>query len=446
MDNRFQRFSAIEHGLILLCFAVCLAGALLLPVDQCPDEQARLLLTEWIVKTGTLPTGNEPEVMIPGWGYSYALYPYLSSMIGAVFVKVAMLFTSSDCVLLVAARMGSILSVTVCCCFCLRLGHKLFEKRFSAILFASVVCFLPQVMFLGMYQNNDALSLCAVSIMLYFFAEGYDSKWPVKSCVGLAVGFSLGLLSYYPVYGWILVGAMFCILSVLTDPEIPDKGRFIAKRAALAVGICLLLAGWFFLRNAFLHNGDFLGFVSEQRSRASMREQGHVLYDYVCYRSKGMSISQFLRFKDYEWIRMSAKSFIGVFGYMVYYLPSAQYVVFCSLFLFGLLTSFATLLRGRSHRRERFLMLVMTASVGINFALHFWQSYARDYQPQGRYIITVIFPLAYMLAYGIDKTFGTVVNPRPGKSAALHPAAALTVVWLALFAWACLGTMTKMLP
>lgn len=439
-------FSAIEVLLILLCFSVCLTGALLLPVDQCPDERGRLLLTDWIVKTGTLPTGNEQEVMIPGWGYSYALYPYLSAIVGAIFERVAVCFIDSPRILLAASRMCSVLSVTFCCFFCLRLGHRLFEKRGSALLFASVVCFLPQVMFLGMYQNNDSLSLFAVSMMLYYLIDGYDRKWPVRSCVGLAVAFSVGLLSYYSVYGWLLMGAVFCVLAVLFDPEIPDKGRLILKRAALIAGICLLLAGWFFIRNALVHNGDFLGFASEQSSRESMQAQGHALYDYACYRGQGMSISQFLRFRDCEWFRISVMSFIGVFGYMIFYLPSAQYGVTCSLFLFGLLGFLAVRRRGRPCRRDGLLMIVMAASVGINIALHFWQSFARDYQPQGRYIITAILPLAYMLAYGVDRTSVTVPSPNFGKSAALRPAAVLTLVWLALFAWACLGTMTKMLP
>jgi hypothetical protein len=97
-------------------------------------------------------------------------------------------------------------------------------------------------------------------------------------------------------------------------------------------------------------------------------------------------------------------------------------------------------------RRYGLLMLVMLVSGGINFALHFWQSYARDYQAQGRYIITLILPLAFMLAYGMDKTSLAVQEPRPGKAAELNPAAILTVLWLILFAWAAIGTMSKMLP
>ena len=173
----------VRRVLLISVFCICLTGALLLPVNQCPDEEGRLLLTEWMVRTGSLPTGNEAEVMIPDWGFSYALRPYLSAMIGAVFVRAVSFLTENSRVLLAAARMCSVLSVTVCCGFCLRLGKHVFDKTASALLYAVIVCFVPQVLFLGMYQNNDALSLAAVSAMVCYFAEGREAHWPLRSCL-----------------------------------------------------------------------------------------------------------------------------------------------------------------------------------------------------------------------------------------------------------------------
>ena len=445
-------FSAKEGLLILLVFCICLTGAQLFPVDQCPDEYLRSRLIVWMVEKGTLPTGDELETMAlcppPGdnYGFSYALRPYLSSMISAVFVKAAMLFSDSDSVLLLAARFGSVLSVTGCFWFCIRLGHRLFDKRNSAILFAVLVCFLPQVMFLGMYHNNDALSLFAVCMMLFFLVEGYAQQWPIKCCVGLAVGFSIGLLSYYSIYGWILMCAVFCIVSVVTDRKIVDKGRLIFKREGLIGGICLLLAGWFFIRSALIHNGDFLGIAYEEVSRAHVESLGYRLFQYICYRRDGLSIPEFIRLGDYGWLRTTAQSFVGTFGNMTLFLPMFLYGIYFTIFVLGLLRFLAVLIHKRMCRRDSLLMLVMLVSGGINFSLHLWQSYARDYQAQGRYIITLILPLAYMLTYGLDQATVAVQNSRSEKAVELNPAAVLAVLWLILFAWAALGTMKKMLP
>ena len=463
MDQR-KHLSAKEYLLVLLVFCVCLTGALLLPISQCPDEPGRRLLSDWIVRTGTLPTGDEPATKLMlwedlnapvltvtndsgynGWGFSYALRPYLSSLVGAAFERMALCFTDSPRILLASSRMCSVLSVSLCCMFCLRLGHRLFDRRSSAVLFAALVCFLPQVQFLGMYQNNDSLSLCAVSMMLYYLIEGFDLGWPVRSCVGLGISFSLGLLAYYSVYGWLLMGALFFAAAVLNDSGTLGKRRLFFTRSALILGICLLLAGWFFVRNAVLHHGDFLGIASEKISRAHMQEQGYVLYRFICYRDEGMSVTQFLRFMDYEWFRMTVESFIGVFGYMLIYLPKSQYGIYYTVFIGAIILFFVIVLRQKAIRRDRLLMRMMLFASMITVFLHFWQSYARDYQPQGRYVITLILPLAFMLAYGLDKTPAAFHTPWPGKAARAEPAAVLTVLWLALFAWAAFGTMRTML-
>lgn len=463
--NQCKPLSAKEYLLVLLVLCVCLTGALLLPISQCPDEPGRRLISDWIIRTGTLPTGDEPATQLMlwadlnapvltvrddsgynGWGFSYALRPYLSSIVGAAVERIALCFTDSPRILLAASRMCSVLSVTFCCFFCLRLGHRLFDKQGAAALFAALVCFLPQVQFLGMYQNNDSLSLCAVSMMLYYLIEGFDLGWPVRSCVGLGISFSLGLLAYYSVYGWLLMGALYFASAVLSDSEALGKKRLFFNRLILIIGICVLLAGWFFIRNACLHNGDFFGIASEKVSRAHMQEQGYVLYRYICYRDEGLSITQFLRLTNYEWLRMTVESFIGVFGYMLIYLPKIQYGIYYTVFFGAIILFFIILLHQKVVRRDKLLMLMMLFSGIITVFLHFWQSYARDYQPQGRYIITLILPLAFMLVYGLDKTTVAVQNPRSGKAAELNPAAVLTVVWLILFAWSVLGTMSKMLP
>ncbi len=451
LDNQKRLLTSLEYGLILLCFFICLTGALMLPTEQCPDEVHRSALIQYMFHHGRLPTGDEEETLslsslCPNYGFSYALRPYLPSIIGALFMRTAAVFTDSPSVLLLAARLCSVLSVTGCCCFCLLLGRRLFGRRSSAILFAVLVCFLPQVMFLGMYHNNDAPSLFAVCMMLYFLVDGYSRRWPVSCCVGLAVAFSIGLLTYYSIYGWILMSALFCVVSVLMDRGIPDKRGLILKRTLLVSVLCLLFAGWFFVRNAMLHDGDFLGIAYEEVSRARVEAMGFPLHQYECYRRDGFSLLEFFCRKDYDWLRKSAQSFVGIFANMTLYLPMGLYGVYAAVFAFGALLTLSVLIRRRPCRRDALLLSVMTVSVGINIVLHFWQCYARDYQPQGRYAISTIVLLGYLLAYGLDSV--TVVVDGTEKKEpplTLQPAAVLTVVWLLLFAEAFFGTMTKML-
>ena len=460
--KRARRFSALEWGVVLLVFVICATCAFLLPPDSGPDEAGRKLVADWIYANDRLPTGDElgtrlmhwedtgaPEPTIEpgwdrdGWGFSYALRPYLSGIINAAFMKAASLMGGSARALLAASRMCSVFSIALCCFFCLKLGNRLFEKRASAILFAVIVCFLPQVMYLGMYLNNDSLALLAVSVVLYYFVEGYDLKWPVRSCVGLALGFSIGFLSYYTVYGWLLTTAVFCVVAVCTDPDIRDGRRLLAERAALVAAVCAALAGWFFVRNMMLHDGDITGIRSEATAREEMRALGYRLFDFVCSRDEGMSVAEFVRLRGAEWLWKTAQSFVGLFDYMLLYLPKRQYAIYFAALAAVIPAFLVSLRRNGLPRRDRLLLRVMLISGAITVAMHFWQSYARDYQPQGRYVITLIFPLGYMAARGLE-TLSAPLASRRGARAGQLPAAACAALWLVLFTWAFFGTMARM--
>lgn len=444
-ENIYRHFSVTEYCLIFLCFSFCLSGALLLPVNQCPDEAGRILLSDWICRTGRLPTGLEKETVIPGWGFSYALRPYLSSILGAAFKSFVVLFTDSPRALLAASRMCSVLAITGTCIFCLLLSRLLFVRRSSAVLFASLVCFLPQVIFLGMYQNNDSLSLLSVTMMLYFMIDGRNRKWSITSCSGLAIAISIGLLSYYSIYGWIVMCVVFCIVSVLLDDGIADKEAFILKRVVLISLLCILLAGWFFIRNYLVHDGDVFGLSSELRSREYFRSFGGVVFDYVSLRDNGLGVVDFFQFRNYEWIRVTVCSFVGVFGYLNLFLPENQYRCYFSVLAFGVLLALIVFICQKKNRKIGLFVLTLVLSVGITIALHAFQSYIRDYQPQGRYIISAALLMAYVIVYGVDRINFSKWQAL-AKSNILHPTVVLTLIWLSLFVWAFFGTMVKMIP
>lgn len=426
------RWTWAEFAVVGLVFVVCMAGAATIPVKHCPDEAGRLQLVQWMVNTGTLPTGYEPQVTMYDWGFSYALRPYLASMISAVFARVAMLFSSSEGVQLVAARLTSVLSATVCAIYLVKLGRRTLRRRMSAALLAVLVCFLPQVAYLGMYQNNDVFGLMAVTVMLYYFVEAYQTRWSLRSCVGMAAGMSVGLLAYYSIFGWILVVGAACAVTVAQDDRLDDPRGVLTRRLALVLGICLALAGWFFVRNALLHEGDFLGLASEYRSRERYLAQGAELVDYVNLREQGFSLPGFLLRNGGEFFWMTARSFVGTFGHMIFYLPLVRYGIYYTLIAEGVVLSVVEWLRRRPERSGRLLMRVMLCGSGITLALHTWASYARDYQPQGRYVITVMLLLGYAMAFGVDRTERRLAVP-------------LAATWLLLFAMSCVDTMSQML-
>ena len=440
-QNNTRPLRWIERALVCAVFLICLAGAFLLPPELCPDEKARQLLSTWMYQNNTLPTGDELETIIDSWGFSYALRPFLSAIIAALCMRVTSVVTTAPLALLVVSRLVSILSVTTCCVYCLRLGHRLFQSEGTAILFATFVCFLPQVLFLGMYQNNDALALAATTAMLYYLVLGSDSDWSRKSLLGLGVSLSVGLLSYYTAYPWLLAGSLYFVLSLLRDRRTTDA-RTLLMRLGIVFGTCCLLAGWFFVRNACLHGGDPFGIAWESESRARMARLGFDVYTPCPPIRQGMNLIEFFLIADCYFIRLTLLSCVGVFGNMDILMPWWLYNTYFAYIIARLLFYPLAHTRHRPSAVQLRLTYTMLLSVVISFALHAWQSYARDFEPQGRYVIEVALFVGYLISYGTDVVlapFGEALHARLHSTAkssmvrhVAQPAIILSSVWIAL--------------
>ena len=421
-----QKLSIIQIALIACVFVFCTAGAVLIRRDYCPDESIRQMLTEWIFRHQALPTGNEPELIMPGWGFSYALYPYLSSVINAFFMGIVSLLCPTDGMFLLASRMCSVLSVTGFCLYSCRLGNLLFKSRPAAALFAVIAVFLPQVMFLGMYQNSDSLALMSLCMVVFYFLSGYRSGWSVKDCLGLAVSVSIALLSYYSIYGWLLVFGVGFAACCLGKKE--TRGLFL-RRSALILGVVLVLAGWFFIRNAVLHDGDFLGLSTAEKHRNDYIARGNALMAGSFRPSDAAGNTPLKAFlKDQcGWLRLTVRSFIAAFGYMNIFLTSPEYYFYYLVFGLGCILYLVFLVRGAVPVEQRRLFLLLALSGLLTFALSYWQSYTSDWQPQGRYVISCIIALSYMISWVSDR-----LSLRAGNRKSL-PAVFLSVLWIGMF-------------
>ena len=137
-----------KYMLIFGFFCISFGTSIFLKTEHAPDEAMRMLIPEYIVSHHTLPNGMEESVRHPLWGFSYALYPYLTAIISSVFMAITSLFTKSSAALLTAARLTSVLSGTGTLIVVFLIGEELFERRESALLGGIFVGFLPQFVFL----------------------------------------------------------------------------------------------------------------------------------------------------------------------------------------------------------------------------------------------------------------------------------------------------------
>jgi uncharacterized membrane protein YiaA len=276
--------------------------------------------------------------------------------------------------------------------------------------------------------NNDALAILSTSLIVWFWIRGIESNWDIKACVGLAVSISICALSYYNAYGFILCSI---ILFFITAP----KDKKLIKNTLIIVGIVALLAGWWFIRNAVLYDGDFLGMRSmdacaEAHAWPEVRPSAH-----TTPMSQGMSIFDMLIHTT--WILSVGRSFIGKFGGMNVTMPMWTYPFAIVFFLVGFVLLFKNERKAFSFRTDKegkkyaLLTWIMVLAAIIPNLLSMYNSYASDYQPQGRYSLPMIIPFFYFIAIG----YGSVLRKSKNEERNVMIMVAGCVIFALLAYW-----------
>lgn len=406
MDKIIEFYKKHKSAIIAI-FLVCLfcyyfIWTISQPFNSCPDEGMKWDICKYIFENNKLPKGDEQTIRNPIWGISYAFQPILTYMICTVFMKVASIFTINQFLLVVAARLVSILSMTLSIYFVIKISDKLFkDKEIYKILFVVFIAFQPITAFLASYINNDSTAVLATTMIIYLWILGLESNWKTKHCVllGLAIGFCA--LTYYNAYGYILCSIILCLVSVTSNKM---KAKDIWKKILIVGLIAIAFAGWWFVRNAILYNGDFLGINAQNECGDK-----YALHDYkpstrLTLQKEGKSLIYMIVEK--EWLNTTAVSFIGVFGYHTIMMSTKIYYCYLAIWVIGAigcLINFKELFIYKKEEKNKYLLnYIFVASIIIPILLSMYYSYASDYQPQGRYIMGIIVPFTYFLVKGIE--------------------------------------------
>ena len=171
------------------------------PFGNPPDEYNRYLIPEYIVEHGTLPNGYDEEIRIPGYGFSYGFQPILPYMLQGYTMRLVHCFTESESALLYTGRAVNLFLGFLMAAVVLQLAKKWFRDERFQWLFASLVTFLPQSIFLHTYINTDSCCMLSIAIMLYGLTLGLKSGFTRRTSIILSLGIILCALSYYNAYG-----------------------------------------------------------------------------------------------------------------------------------------------------------------------------------------------------------------------------------------------------
>jgi hypothetical protein len=392
------------------------------PFNVSPDEGMRYKIVEYLVQHNFhLPHGGDPEIRDALWGISYAFNPILAYQLAAVPAKVVSLLTKDAFAILVAARMVNVALGSGMALLVSRIGKRLFGGC-KGWMFAFLVMFLPGVLFVFSYVNNDGLALFSTALMILMWVRSLEDDWSWKTCTGLAIGVSLCALSYYNAYGVLLCSVVMFGITILLCREQKGDIRFLVTRGAVIIGIVLVLAGWWFVRSYMIYDGDILGMrasseYAEAYARWDLKPSNRVPMSDV------MSLPGMVFFVPgqwaHNWLVTVLVSFVGTFGYMTIFMPFFLSVIYISFIVVGLACVLLALKKtfwlggfGKVWRREGVFHWCMLAAGVIPVILLVYYAYCSDFQAQGRYLLPGIIPVMYFVTYGYGNILDKVIKEK----------------------------------
>lgn len=447
----FAREHRLELMLTLLIGCFLFVMAWILPFNKAPDEEMRYLIPQYIYKHGTLPSGYDEEIRNELWGISYGFHPILPYIFGGYLMKLVGIFNSSEHALLMAARFINVLLGMGFYWYVMQIAKKLFHNRVFRTFFVALLALLPQLLYLFMYVNTDAIAVFSSAMLIYCWLIGLERRWDKSSCTQLAVGVSVCALSYFNAYGYALFSIVLFVGSLVVFYK--EKGAklcaaIILKRGLYITALVFLLTGWWFIRCAVLYDGDFLGMKAPEICGELYAQEEYKPSMKPSLAEQGVPLDEMLRLEDeggMEWLRTTYRSTIGYFGFFEYPLGIDIYEIHKRLFKLGATgillyaalgvlyylkqfwirtlgrktvsnkkqpTVFAELVERPAYTYQNCKMnpvnfCILQFSLGccmiIPILLSLYYSYFSDFQPQGRYIMPLIVPLMYFTAKGIER-------------------------------------------
>lgn len=412
LKEKKKRELAAEFVFYLLVFAAITCFAMVQTYGDPPDEINRFKVVNYICHHGRLPHGADPEVILAGYGASYAFQPILTYIIQGFLLRFLRLFTSDGYVLLLAARMVNVIFGVLMAYFVRRIAKEAWKNPYLQWVFTLMAVFLPQNIFIHSYVNTDSMAMLSVAIIFYVLLRTQRTGYSRCDCVLLAIGIILCAMSYYNAYG-IIVAAM--VVFALNYVHIENKRLCIEWSELLHKGILIsvmVLAGigWWFIRNAALYDGDIIAMNARRECAIQTATADYNPLTRFNYRNSDMSLVDML-FKT-GYLTLLRDSFIAMFGPMIIPTHGLIYLYYKR---FWIVTCAAALLPhkflgkeskeqrkiGRKNKLVFYFSMALFCAITIGLSIYY--SYTWEYQPQGRYILPVLIPLMYLVTLGVEK-------------------------------------------
>ncbi len=361
------------------------------PGNAHPDEALHFAAAEYFRKHWLPPSVGAPgtESSYSGYGFSYLNEADIVYLAFGKAAAVAGVFG--------IARGLAMRWLQVMLYFGLVAWMMFRARRFTPAL--GFLLLTPQVWYVFSYLNGDALPFALLTVLLVElgwpdssvrrFVKGTRARpTPGVFVVGALLGLlALSKLNY-------LVSFVFLGWAILwLRSEVRHWGR-IALLAAIAAVIALPWVAYHGWVNDW-ETGTRVADYSEQVAAPEMKPSAQASPDsfrFRALRTKGVSLWDVLVTLD--WVRLSFRSFCGLYGWMTVAADPWVYRAFGGLYAVLLAILVFPSLRGGSPGARSLLVGFMVCATLV-FAQSAYRSWVYDFQGQGRYL----FPILPMLFF-----------------------------------------------
>ncbi len=279
--------------------------------------------------------------------------------------------------------------------FCVLFGILMVSKRNFIPMLPGLVLWLTALHLRARTWKLVAL-LCGLAML---GASVQLSAVPaVTSWYGQYLGVLFGLLL-------ILTGAVGIAGSVWRDAKL----RKVLVRLVCLVGVAVLVAapriGWDFVINggpaSKAHKEQVVAQNHAGKGFRPSDVEANTGRTSVAMASRGVPLRGILAGR-YNWEKSSARSALGVYGYMNIVAPKWTYLALGSIFLMVLVLSLRATIREAPESKYGLWAVVLgcAALVCLASLLHSWVT---AFQAQGRYLLPILPMLALLLAYAPDR-------------------------------------------
>ncbi len=414
-EYRKKREVAAEVIFYLLVFASIACFAAVQTFGDPPDEINRFKVVNYICSHGRLPHGADPEIILDGYGASYAFQPILTYILQGFLLRFLKLFTSDGYVLLLAARMVNVFFGVLMAYYVREIAKEGWKNPYLQWVFTIMTVFLPQNIFIHSYVNTDSMAMLSVAVIFHALLRAQRTGYGKRDCIQLAIGIILCAMSYYNAYGIIVAAIIIFASEYIHTPK--GKKPWVEWKPLLQNGIfisAVVLAGigWWFIRNMVLYDGDLIAMNARRECAILTATEEFNPLTRFTYRDSGTPLKDMLFQTGY--LTLLRDSFIAMFGPMqipthglIYLYYKRFWIVACTAAVLPVQLLWK---KGRPAEAEKGKKTVfyfgMALFCAITIALSIYYSYTWEYQPQGRYILPVLIPLMYLVTLGVEKLCG----------------------------------------